>query len=63
MSAQMLRPWAPGRPHGTRADAGFALFGVMVLSCIMMLLILSVLTFGSLDAALAKNRAAKSCAF
>jgi hypothetical protein len=63
MSVQMPRPWARGMPTGARTQSGFALFGVVVLTCIMLLLVLSVLTFGSLDAGLAKNRAAKSCAF
>ena len=63
MSAQKARPRVQERPPGARAESGFALFSVIVLACIMMLLVLSVLTFGSLDASLSKDRASKSCAF
>ena len=46
-----------------RGESGIALFSIIVLAFVMMLLILSVLTIGSLDAGLAAHRAAKSRAF
>ena len=51
------------RPPGKRDEAGIALFGVIVLVGVMLILVLSVLTIGSMDASLAKQRAAKSSAF
>lgn len=52
-----------GRAPRSNAEAGIALFGVIVLAGVMMILVLSVLTIGSMDAAVATQRAAKSSAF
>lgn len=45
------------------AEAGLALFGVVVLAGIMMILVMSLFLIGSMDASLAAHRADKSCAF
>jgi hypothetical protein len=46
-----------------RDESGVALFGIVVLCFVMLLLILSALTIGSVDAGLAAQRTAKSRAF
>ncbi len=59
-----LRGLSPGADVTLlRTESGVALFGIVVLAVTMMVLILSVLLIGSMDASLAAGRAAKSSAF
>ena len=58
----MCRFWLE-RARRCSGESGIALFSIIVMCFVMLLLVLSVLTIGSVDAGLAANRAAKSRAF
>ena len=60
---ERLQAAGPTGAPRLRAESGLALFGVIVLAGIMMILVLSVLLIGTMDAGLAAQRAQKSCAF
>ena len=61
--AQTERRFATMRVFGRDRESGVALFGIVILSGVMIVLVLSVLLFGSMDAGLAEHREAKSVAF
>jgi hypothetical protein len=48
---------------GRGGESGVALFGILILAGVMVVLVLSVFLFGSMDAGLAEHREAKSVAF
>lgn len=60
---ERLRFAGPGGLFCIHDESGLALFGVVVMAGIMMVLVMSVLLVGSMDAGLAARRAEKSCAF